>query len=202
MFVSWSLVVIIWQAGFPLKSNTAHPPRLLFFNWKLFVHSRHKFSFRFEVVTTCIAIKTLLTVFKTDPNQTENVSKHYMVSILNPGFWSWMEPTTFILVVGPRKLVCTDFIGVVRPAYRRRIISPLYPIIPAPSRSHPLFALPCFGSEKVGFSKNASRKTLKKLFKLCFSKRTRQRGHFALRLAIIRFLSSENEFETYFTWRQ
>ena len=78
MFVSWSLVVIIWQAGFPLKSNTAHPPRLLFFNWKLFVHSRHKFSFRFEVVTTCIAIKTLLTVFKTDPNQTENVSKHYM----------------------------------------------------------------------------------------------------------------------------
>ena len=109
-----------------------------------------------------------------------------------------MEPTTLILVVGPRKLVCTDFIGVVRPAYRRRIISPLYPIIPAPSRSHPLFALPCFGSEKVGFSKNASRKTLKKLFKICFSKRTRQRGHFALRLAIIRFLSSENEIQTYF----
>ena len=37
-----------------------------------------------------------------------------------------------------------------------------------------------------------------KSFDFYFSKRTRQRGHFALRLAIIRLLSSENEIETYF----
>ena len=58
----------------------------------------------------------------------------------------------------------------------------------------------CFSSNKAGFSENASRRTHKKVLKFCFSKRTRQRGHFAVRLAIIRFLSSENENQTYLTW--